>query len=589
MLKIWRSPHSNFGKGRRELDAGTDETMIAEAAYTDAELANIARGGFNAIWVHGLLRNLVKSTVFPEFGGRAEQHQTAMNTLVRRAAKHGLKVFIYMQPPRAITATDPFWEKHEAVGGSMEKWREPQTGWIDMRSLCTSTDRVRAFLRESSESLTRAIPGLGGLIMITASEYPSHCWARRGSVLDEMGHPRQFKKPACPRCAERSPGDVVAEIIGLVRDGAKAGDPQTEVIAWNWSWSAYEADPSPGIIRALPKDVILMADFERGGRKTILGKDRKMDEYSLSYTGPSERFTGARECAEKAGMRVMAKLQIGTTHELATVPNLPLIGNLVAKAHYCRTHDLHGFVGCWNFGNRISANTAAFNYALTGDAPDDPREVMERFAADYFPGCEPARLADAWEAFGKAMDHYPFSIPFLYTSPTNYTLAYPLRPGPSDGVPCGGSWRDENVRGDCLKESLAPYTLDEVIEGFTRIHQGWRTGLDALKAGLRGSNSPHATEELNTARVCLHVFRSVRNTYRCWRLRREWQPSHSSEYKEIVEDELANLREILPVLQEDPRQGFHGEAFIHMFNTERVEAKIEDLQTQLGNLRDNQP
>jgi len=577
MLKIWRSPHSFFGKGSCELDAGTDETMTAEAAYTNAELEKIGRAGFNAVWVHGLLRNLVKSSVFPEFGSRAEQHQKAMNTLVKRAAAHGLKVFIYMQPPRAVAAEDAFWSDHAPEGGSLDKLYEPDAGFIDMKSLCTSTDKVRFFLRESSESLMRAIPGLGGLILITASEYPSHCWTK-------LGRESGWVTP-CPRCAERTPGDVVTEIIGLIRDGAKAGAPEAEIIAWNWSWNRYEADPSPGIIRALPRDVILMADFERGGRKTILGKARNMDEYSLSYAGPSERFSGARECAEEVGLRVMAKLQIGTTHELATVPNLPLIGNLVRKADYFRRHDLKGFVGCWNFGNSISANTAAFNFALTPDAPEKPRQAMETFASAYFPGCEAARVADAWEAFGQAMDHYPFCIPFLYASPTNYALAYPLRPGPSNGVPCKSSWQVEEGRGDCLEGTLGPYTLDEVIEGFTRIHSGWCTGLTALEAGLRGSDSVHATEELNTARVCLHVFRSVRNTYSCWKLRRDWKSSFEDEYTKISEDELANLREVLPVLKDDPRQGFHGEAFIHMFDAGLVEAKIQKIQTQLSALR----
>lgn len=568
-----------------ELDAGRDETMTAAAAYTDAELERIAAAGFNAIWVHGLLRNLVTTSVFPEFGRRADAHQAAMNTLVERAARHGVKVFIYMQPPRAVAATDAFWEKHGDIGGSVEKWREPQTGFIDMRSLCTSTGKVRAFLRESSESLTRGIPGLGGLILITASEYPSHCWARRGRVIDEMGHPTPFRKPDCPRCAERSPGEVVSEIIGLVRDGAKAGDPGVELIAWNWSWNAYEADPSPGIIRALQRDVLLMADFERGGHKTILGQERVIDEYSLSYIGPSQRFTAVRECAAEAGIRVMAKLQIGTTHELATVPNLPLIGNLMAKARYCRRNDLCGFVGCWNFGNRLSANTAAFNFGLTEDTFDDSREAMERFAASYFPGSDPARVADGWETFGKAMDHYPFSIPLLYSSPVNHTLAYPLRPGPSDGVPCGGSWRQETERGDCLEGTHEPYTIDEVIEGFTRVHRGWLAGLDSLEAGLAGSDSPHATLERNTARVCLHVFRSARNTYRCWKLRRNWKPSYESEYQTIARDELANLREVLPLLRDDPRQGFHGEAFVHMFSPGQVEAKIDDLRALLAALQ----
>ena len=43
--------------------------------------------------------------------------------------------------------------------------------------------------------------------------------------------------------------------------------------------------------------------------------------------------------ARERGLRVMAKLQLGTTHELATVPSLPLIGNLYDKARALRRRE----------------------------------------------------------------------------------------------------------------------------------------------------------------------------------------------------------------------------------------------------------
>ena len=583
-IRIWRSPDTRFGVLTRKLDHLEDETMTANAVYTDRELAGIAKSGFNAIWVHGLLRNIVKSEVFPEFGKYSARHQKNMNELIVRAAKYGIKVFIYMQPPRAIWEGDAFWKKHAGIGGCIEESPAHDESIIKLRSLCTSTDKVRKYLKNSSAELAKKLPGLGGVILITASEYPSHCWARRGRICDAMGHYHDFKATDCPRCAKRKPGEIVNEIIQNVRDGIKSVDKAVEVIAWNWSWNAYEQDPSPEIIKNLPEDVIYMADFERGSKKKILGKDHPIDEYSLSFSGPSERFSKSTTCAKKAGLGIMTKLQFGTTHELATVPNIPLIANVFDKASYVRDNKISGFMGCWNFGNMLTANTAAFNYFLTGKEHRTKKLALEAFASEYIPGCDAKKAASAWMTFSKAMDNYPFSIPFLYASPINYTLAFGIKPEQSDDVPCGRSWLMDKTRGDSLEASLGPYTLDEVIKGLEKLSKEWKKGLEIFTASVESSRSKHAKEELNTATVCYHVFRSAWNTYRAWKLTRAWEKGKMKEFVKIAADETENLASVLPVLKKDKRQGFHGEAFDYMFSTGLVAEKLKKLQN-IQNMR----
>ncbi len=164
------------------------------------------------------------------------------------------------------------------------------------------------------------------------------------------------------------------------------------------------------------------------------------------------------------------------------------------------------------------------------------------------------------------MDNYPFSIPFLYSSPVNYTLAYPIRPGPPDDIPCGRSWILDKISGDSLEKSLDGYTLDEVIEGFDIIRRKWKAGLEILEKALDKSQSPHKDEELGTAKTCCHVFRSAWNTYRAYKLRKNWNGLSIKEFMKIADDEIRNIEEILPVLKNDARQGFHGEGFGYMFN-----------------------
>ena len=86
----------------------------------------------------------------------------------------------------------------------------------------------------------------------------------------------------------------------------------------------YEDEPQESVIKSLPLEVIIMADFERGGKRITNGHPHVVDEYSLCYVGPSERFKGASAAARRLKHQVFAKLQIGVTHEIATVPHFPV-------------------------------------------------------------------------------------------------------------------------------------------------------------------------------------------------------------------------------------------------------------------------
>jgi len=573
-IRIWRSPSSAFGCFLRGSDPDKEETGTAVNAYTDAELAMIAASGFNAIWVHGNLNNVVRTEVFPELGADAEIHQQRLNTLIDRARRHGIDVYMYCQPPRGIHSDAPFWKHHPEVAGQAESFTDEHGNEVKVLSLCTSHPDVKRYLHQSAAELAKRVPGLGGVIMITASEYPSHCWARRGRIMGADGN--FYHAPMeCPSCAQRRPETVVSEIIQLVRDGIRSVSHDMKVIAWNWSWTFYVPSPCEEVIAALPKDVMLLVDFERGGRKNILGKQRIIDEYSLGFAGPSEQFIKSFEAAQKCGLKVMAKLQFGTTHELATVPNIPVLGNVFAKADAVRRMGLTGFMGCWNFGNMITANTAGFNAFLSGRLPTCRKDALQSFAAEYFTGCDPVGVADAWIKFGEAMDCYPFSIPFLYSGPANFSFILPLEPGPLTSKPVGRSWLLDE-RGDDMGAALGDYTIEEVIAGFEQLAALWREGMETFCTASGGSD--HAGAENNTVKVCYHMFRSIANFCKVYRLRKNWSENMLPEYREIIADELDNLQSVLPILETDKRFGYHIEAHGYQYDAAGIRRKIEYLQ-----------
>lgn len=578
-IRIWRSPSSAFGHFTPVPDSWKEESVTALDAYTDQELAKIATSGFNAIWVHGNLNQMVRTAVFPELGPDAELHQQRLNALTERARQHGIKVFIYCQPPRAIPRQNAFWKHHPDVAGQVETLQGDDGKDIELYSLCTSTEKVKTYLYQAAVELASKVPGLGGVIMITASEYPSHCWARRGRIMLADGNFAQAEMQ-CPRCAQRKAENVVNEIIQLVRDGIRSVSSEWKIIAWNWSWSFYIQPPCAAIIEALPKDVMLLVDFERGGRKVIIGRERIMDEYSLGFAGPSEQFMNSLTVARKSNIPVMAKLQFGTTHELATVPNIPVLGNVFAKASAVRNLELPGFMGCWNFGNMITANTAGFNAFLSGKLPEKREDALCAFATEYFPGADADRIADAWLTFGKAMDCYPFSIPFLYAGPTNFAFILPLQPAPLTDKLVGRSWLMDE-RGDNMSNAIFGYTIEEIVAGFEQLTVIWLEGLKIFRDAVANCAHSHAKEELNTATVCYHAFRSTANFCKIYRLRSQWNDSMMPEYRAIISDELENLQAVLPVLQQDSRFGYHIEAHGYQYDASGVVEKIENLRQQL--------
>jgi hypothetical protein len=587
IYKLWRSPYSLFGGlASVKPDDKATETIQAINYYDDNMLMQISQNGFNAIWVHGEFANLVHvSDCFKELGKNYREHINAMQELIRRAAIYGIKVFIYMQPIRAVAVENRlFWDNHADVAGQEEfaieqVIKERLDEEILMRSLCSSTRKVKDYIRYGAQHLARSLPGLGGLILITASEYPGHCYSHRGKrKISEYR-----KEIECPRCKEREPYEVVSELINLIHEGIRKESESIEIVAWNWGWTSFVDSPCREIVDNLASDIIIMADFERGGFKNMSGRGEVLfDEYSLIYGGPSPRCEAILDYAASRKMRIMTKLQLGATHELATVVSLPLIGNIYDKALYQRQHPECGYMGCWNFGNMTSANTYGFNYFQRTDCPENKKHAMTSFAKDYFGNCAADQVLAGWELFVEAMDYFPFSIPFLYNGVHSHALAYSeiYKFEPLNGEPVGCSYLNlRNKRGDDLRESLSGgnsgYSLDETIERLGKMTVLWAKGVKLFENGMKGCDDRH---EVGNAIIVGGIWRSTENAYKAYRLRKGWNRSKSRELFFIIKDEIINLKAVLPWLEKDPRQGYHGEAHQHFFNSAKLLKKIAILE-----------
>lgn len=569
-IKIWRSPQSKFGVWVEHPDDLQDETFQAQYTYTDEVLQKIAADGFNGIWVHGQIHHIVKTSHFAEFAPNSEKQIGALKTLCERAAKYDIKVYIYMQPPRGLPVSDKnFWKNHPDAAGQNLITHGDDGNMFEVNCICTSTKYVQEYLFEAFAKLASELPELGGVIIISASEYPAHCYSRRNVKMNftrKRKMQMDFVPTDCPRCGQREPEEIVIELLNIIRNGVRSVSQDWKLIFWNWSWTMYLDPPCEEIISKLPQDCILLVDFERGG----LRKDGTfINEYSLSYAGPSEQFRDSMLAAQKNGIEVMAKLQLGTTHEIANVRSLPLIGSIYKKIRFIKENNIAGYMGCWNFGNLDSANTAAANFFM------DTEKGVQEFAEYYFPGCNAAKCAEAWDAFAEAMQKYPFCVPFLYAGVLNHSIGLLPPAGPVSDKLVGRSWLPDE-RGDDYRESVSDiFPLNTIIDNLNDIAQKWEKGMNLFAEGIGSLESKNAKIEYGNAFIVGKCFAAAANLYEIYRLKLNWNENSMSEYEKMAAKQKEFVRAALPYVKNDPAQGFHIEGQFYSFNAEIMEKLIQ--------------
>ena len=563
--KIFRSPYSNYYG---------DEIKKSLGVYTNNYLMQLAREGFSAIWLRAILRDVSKNDAITEYGNKAQENQNILNKLIKRCSKHRLKVYIYFNEPLTHPQTDKFWDHHPNLRGT--SGTSPMDNWPQTWALCSSQPQVIDFLTKGINNLFSNCQKLGGVFLITRSEHHTHCYSHT-------------ETPDCPLCSTRNPADILADVINAIEKGIHTAAPEAEVIAWNWAWPL---DKETEIISKLNKNVIVMADFERGGYKNIAGQERLIDEYSLSYTGPSDRFRTMYNNSIKNQRKIYAKLQIGTTHELATVINLPLIPNLLKKVRWLKKANIDGTLCCWNFGNMFSLNTFAFNQFCKYDLDSiSDHEAMVNLAKDYFKIQDSSKILKAWELFKEAFDNYPFCVSFLYLGPINYALSYPLPQKGKNDIPMQRSWIPlQTPIGTQLIDAVCSwqgedmsceakegcFTLKEIVECLQKMTKLFEFGMLEYREILGSCNNKHARKELKNSEFINASIKSTRNIFEAYFLTIK-TVFDDKKWKNIAKEEILNLDKILPLLKEEKEIGYHSEAQEYFFNENTVRRKRNEL------------
>ncbi len=466
-----------------------DPLMEGDAAgLPDAYLERAAASGVNGVWIQAVLNTLAPSKSFPEFGAGSETRLRNLRSLAARARKFGVRIFLYLNEPRAMPAS--FFRNRPEIQG---------TRLYDLYAMCTSTALVRDWIRDSVSHVFREVPDLGGFFSVTMSENHTNCFSHGGAWGDKNPDAAD-----CPRCSKRTGAEVIAELIQTFHEGVRAESKSAEVITWDWGWGTPLAEAA---IPLLPKDSSFLSISEwsqpvdRGGVKTQVG------EYSMSVPGPGPRARHNWEIASQAGLRTLAKTQFNNTWEISAVPYIPVMPLVLDHCEKLAQAGISGVMESWTCGGYPSPNLrAAAAYSFEPRPSKD--QILTAEAERLFGKAGAPEAVMAWRKFSSAFAEFPYGVA-IYVIPTQHGPANLLRLEPTGLKPSMMLFPY-----DGYQSWKGPYTPEAMQSQFEKLASKWRTGLaDLENAAAKAPKTKQrlAHRELAIARTCFNNFQSVSN------------------------------------------------------------------------------
>lgn len=438
----------------------------SEEFLPDDQLRAYQKLGINGIWTQGILAQLAPFPFDPALSAGYETRLTRMRAMTERLARFGIKLYLYLNEPRSMPLS--FFDSHPELKGHTQG---------ENACLCVSSPQVREYLADAVESVCRSVPLIGGFFTITRSENLTNCY----SHADKAGNPC-----SCPRCREKSVGEVIASTVASLRDGARRVRSDIKVFAWSWGWNEYSEE----IIRLLPRDVILLSQSELDMPFEIGGVKGNVIDYSMSIVGPGERARNEWRLARELGLEIGAKVQINTTWEASTVPAIPVSPSVEEHMDRLQSEGVRHLLLSWTLGGYPSPNIAA--------------------AAKYFyDGCtcveQKNQLRNAEQQFVRAFSAFPFHLQVLYLGPQNA--------GPSSLLfesPTGYRSTMTCFAYDDLESWRGIYPVDTFEAQLARLCREWELGLRMIPEGDRSERAVMAGAAYCLFRSSLHQTRFIR-------------------------------------------------------------------------------
>jgi hypothetical protein len=558
-----------------------DELADDADYYPEQYLNRLAHHGINGLWMTIKFSDLCPSRFFPDHGKDWERRLEKLRQTVAKCKLYGIKIYAFCIEPRGFGGISEYMSPSD----TLEKF--PNLGGHKSGPysyFCTSSAEGQEYVESCAEHLFTNVPELGGMIGINLGERPTHCYSATQNILHNN----------CPRCSKRTPAEVFAEMLGALQRGMYRGNPDAELVSWLYvPYLNYHGDEAAAAVKnemvkiaaQIPPKVLLQVNFESHGIASQWGRDHYILDYSLAYVGPSDVFADCARAVNEA--RVSAKLQVGNSHEVATVPFVPAPGNLYRKYQKMRELGVSGAMQCWFFGNYPSPMTEAAGRLSFDPLPESEEEFLQQLAAPHW-GEDTEIVAKAWQHFRDAYGQFPAALQFSWFGPVHDCINWPLHLNPVDEI-IQPSWLlKPDASGDRVAECFAfEFSRPEIIETCRRMDEEWAKGVVLLEKAK--PESRELQTEIGVAQALGLQFHSVWNVMRFYELRDELpyksqdqQLADLETMRQIVQDEISNSKQLSLLAENDSRLGFHSEAEGYKYFPAKLAWRVDQLETVLA-------
>lgn len=577
-----------------------DEILAECDKFDDAYFQSVRDGGYTAIWICGRLRELVHFEEAPHWDKSNAARIEALNGIIERSKRFGVGIYLYVNEPSGLFANDPIYEKYPDLKGSPSILAlEPEMkdkGIEPDYAFCTKSTFTERYLTDGFAQLFEKCGGLAGVILMTTSEITSHCFSHvdERNLLNEESKARAVP---CPRCRNSNGADTIIDVIRKIHAGVRRSSQTAKIVAWNWSWGMHEEPPQRHMITALPKDVIIQCDMQRGGSKTTDGVEMIVDEYSFSYLGPSPLFIGTAEVCKETDHELWAKLMVNVTHEFLVVPYLPLYFRLAKKTIAIRDYNSRGWMGCWNYGGIATTPMAKLGSRIftDDDFSEDKIDGEVQELAKQMYGADKADAAfRAWKEFDAAFEYFPFDMALIYYGPHMHGTGLEWIFA-EEQTPMPWYWMKDTGRStNNLSTWCTFFTPEQVVYFLSKLTDQWKVGVEILAQALGIKNAFDAIpnfdslvgkpgfEDFNIARtIYLHYMSSIAFVeFRLASLayfKNENRAAQQEKITWLLENEKPRIRAMSQIITVYPKIPAQEEAQQMLYTVDDLKQKIVNI------------
>lgn len=477
--------------------------------------------GTTGIWISGSFKQFSPFTFDLQYSDKYEENIIKLNTFIDRCKTHGIDVYLYLNEPRSLS--DEFFIKNEDLRGNK--------AYDGSYVFCLAKEKVINYIYESTKYLVSNLNNLKGIMTITMSENPTHCFYRNDAVK-------------CENCPFKNIYDVPVLINNTMAKAIKDANSKTTLIANLWGWAKYlgfrTKDTMDGI-RSLDKEVAIMCVSEFSKEFIRNHKHNSVIDYSISVVGPSEISKRILNLSKELGHKTYAKIQINNSWECSAVPYIPAFNLMEKHIRNIKKLKVDGLMVGWSLGGYPGGFLPLANSIFRQESFD----VQNYYHQIYEENTQEA--IKAINIFSDAFKYYPFDVSILYLAP--HTLG-----------PANLWYIDKENRQSTMVcysyNDINDYTRTYGIEGYltlmNKLLNKWQRGIDVLA----NKNGNECFEELKTFSKA--VFIHLKSAYNTVNFYNELNKNNQNKDTIIglIDNELKITKELYDLVLFDSRIGF---------------------------------